>query len=85
MSTNLPNAELSWRRSRYGFAGFWFLSLLGAWFVLRLVLLLAFKPAALSVGEVALTFLSGFHRDVFAALLETVPLLCWMQIGRAHV
>ena len=80
MSTNLPNAELSWRRSRYGFAGFWFLSLLGAWFILRLVLLLAFKPAALSVGEVVLTFLSGFHRDVFAALLETVPLLCWMLI-----
>ena len=80
MSTNLPNAELSWRRSRYGFAGFWFLSLLGAWFILRLVLLLAFKPAALSFGEVVLTFLSGFHRDVFAALLETVPLLCWMLI-----
>ena len=33
MSTSLPNAELSWRRARYGFAGFWFLSLLGAWFV----------------------------------------------------
>jgi phosphoglycerol transferase MdoB-like AlkP superfamily enzyme len=80
MSTSLPNAELSWRRSRYGFAGFWFLSLLGAWFVLRLVLLLAFRPAVLSVGEVVLTFLSGFHRDVFAALAETVPLLCWMLI-----
>ena len=80
MSTRLPNAELSWRRSRYGFAGFWFLSLLGGWFVLRVVLLLAFKPAALSAGEALLAFLSGFHRDVFAALAETVPLLCWMLI-----
>ena len=41
MSTNLPAAGLSWRRSRYGFAGFGFLSLLAAWFLLRLVLFLA--------------------------------------------
>ena len=80
MSNNLPDAGLSWRRSRYGFACFWFLSLLAAWFVLRLVLLLAFKPAALSAGEALLAFLSGFHRDVFAALAETVPLLFWMLI-----
>jgi phosphoglycerol transferase MdoB-like AlkP superfamily enzyme len=41
---------------------------------------LAFKPAALSAGEVLLAFLSGFHRDLFAALAETIPLLCWMLI-----
>jgi phosphoglycerol transferase MdoB-like AlkP superfamily enzyme len=80
MSNNLPAAGPSWRRSRYGFAGFWFLSLLGAWFVLRLVLLLAFKPPALPVGDALLAFLSGFHRDLFAALAETVPLLVWMLI-----
>ncbi len=27
-----------------------------------------------------LVFLSGFHRDLFAALAETIPLLCWMLI-----
>jgi phosphoglycerol transferase MdoB-like AlkP superfamily enzyme len=80
MSNNLPDAGLSWRRSRYGFACFWFLSLLGAWFALRLVLLLAFKPAALSAGAALLAFFSGFHRDLFAALAETVPLLFWMLI-----
>ena len=80
MSNDLPAAGLSWRRSRYGFAGFWFLSLLAAWFLLRLVLLLAFKPPALPAADVLLAFLSGFHRDVFAALVETIPLLCWMLI-----
>ena len=80
MSNNIPTAGRSWRQSRYGFAGFWFLSLVGAWFILRLVLLLAFKPAALSAGEVLLAFLDGFHRDLFAALAETVPLLFWMLI-----
>jgi len=80
MRTDLPPAELSWRRSRYGFAGFWFLSLLGVWFVLRVVLLLAFKPPALPAVDVLLAFLSGLHRDLFAALAETVPLLFWMLI-----
>jgi phosphoglycerol transferase MdoB-like AlkP superfamily enzyme len=80
MSTNLPAAGLSWRRSRYGFAGFGFLSLLAAWFLLRLVLFLAFKPPALRATDVLLAFLSGFHRDLFAALAETAPLLLWMLI-----
>ena len=80
MSNDLPAAGPSWRRSRYGLAGFWFLSLLAAWFLLRLVLLVAFKPPALSAADILLAFLSGFHRDVFAALAETIPLLCWMLI-----
>ena len=80
MSNNLPTAGLSWGRSRYGFAGFWFLSLLGAWSLLRLVLLFAFGSAALPDREVLLAFLSGFHRDLFAALAETIPLLFWMLI-----
>jgi phosphoglycerol transferase MdoB-like AlkP superfamily enzyme len=80
MSTNLPAAELSWKRSRYGFAGFWFLSLLAFWFLLRLVLLVAFKPAAVPVSDLLLALLSGFHRDLFMALAETIPLLAWMLI-----
>jgi phosphoglycerol transferase MdoB-like AlkP superfamily enzyme len=80
MSNDLPAAGLSWRRSRYGFAGFWFLSLLACWFLLRVVLLLVFKPPGLSATNVLLAFLSGFHGDLFAALAETIPLLCWMLI-----
>lgn len=80
MSHTVPTAELSWRRSRYGFAGFWFLSLLAAWSLLRLVLLIAFKPPAVPAAELLLAVLSGLHRDVFAALAETLPLLCWMLI-----
>jgi phosphoglycerol transferase MdoB-like AlkP superfamily enzyme len=80
MSNELPAAGLSWRRSRYGFAGFWFLSLVACWFLLRVVLLLVFRPPGLSAANVLLAFLSGFHRDLFAALAETIPLLCWMLI-----
>jgi phosphoglycerol transferase MdoB-like AlkP superfamily enzyme len=80
MSNELPVAGLSWRRSRYGFAGFWFLSLLACWFLLRVVLLLVFKPPGLSAADILLAFLSGLHRDLFAALAETIPLLCWMLI-----
>ena len=80
MRSDVPAAGLSWRRSRYGFAGFWLLSLLAVWFLTRLVLFIAFKPAGASVADVVLVFLGGLHRDVFAALMETIPLLCWMLI-----
>jgi phosphoglycerol transferase MdoB-like AlkP superfamily enzyme len=80
MSNNLPAAELSWKRSRYGFAGFWFISLLVVWCLLRLVLLVAFKPAGVPVADILLALLSGFHRDIFMALVETIPLLAWMLI-----
>ena len=80
MSNDVPAAGLSWRRSRYGFACFWFLSLLAVWFLTRLVLFIAFKPAGASIADVTLVFLGGLHRDFFAALMETIPLLCWMLI-----
>ncbi len=80
MSNHFRAAGLSWKRSRYGFVGFCFLSLLGVWFLLRLVLFLAFRPSGLSPGEVLLAFLSGFYRDLFMALVEMVPLLFWMLI-----
>jgi phosphoglycerol transferase MdoB-like AlkP superfamily enzyme len=79
---NNPVSNLSWKRSRYGFAAFWFLSLLCGWFALRIVLFVAFRPTGLPITDVLLAFLSGFHRDIFAALLETIPLLCWMLVVR---
>jgi phosphoglycerol transferase MdoB-like AlkP superfamily enzyme len=80
MSSDVPAARPSWKRSRYGFAGFWLLSLLAVWFVTRLVLFIAFKPSGASAADVVLVFLGGLHRDFFAALMETIPLLCWMLI-----
>ena len=80
MSSDVPAAGLSWRRSRYGFAGFWLLSLLAVWFLTRVVLFIAYKPATVPVTDFVLIFLGGLHRDFFAALMETIPLLCWMLI-----
>jgi phosphoglycerol transferase MdoB-like AlkP superfamily enzyme len=80
MRNDVPVSQSSWKQSRYGFAGFWFLSLLGLWFLLRLVLLLAFKPAGAPVLDSLLVLLSGLHRDIFAAMAETLPLLVWLLI-----
>jgi phosphoglycerol transferase MdoB-like AlkP superfamily enzyme len=80
MSNDIPAAGSSWKRSRYGFAAFWFLSLLVLWFLTRVVIFIAFKPAGASAAKVVLVFLGGLHRDFFAALMETIPLLCWMLV-----
>jgi phosphoglycerol transferase MdoB-like AlkP superfamily enzyme len=74
----------SWRRSRYGFAGFWVLSLLTLWLLLRLVLFFAFKPAGLPASEILAAFFSGFCRDLLAALVLTLPLLFWLLITPDH-
>ncbi len=71
-------------RSRYGFAGFCFLSLLAGWLILRVALLCAYKPRGLALGDAALAFLSGFHRDLFAGLVEITPLLCWLALVPNH-
>jgi len=80
MNNGVSTRQISWGGSRYGFAGFWFVSLLFAWLVLRLVLFFAFKPPEPDFGEVARALLSGFHRDFFVALVETIPLLFWFLI-----
>ena len=77
MTSNSPTAV---RRSRYGFVGFCFLSLLACWFVLRLALLLVFRPPELTLANLLAAFLSGFQRDVFAALMEMIPLLVWLLL-----
>ena len=74
------NQQARWTGSRYGFAVFFFLSLIAGWTALRVVLFLAFKPAGLPRPEVVAAFLDGFHRDCFASLLLTAPLLVWMLI-----
>src|SRR5262249_38654650 len=76
----MSNQGSTWRQSRYGLAGFWFLSLLAGWLVLRVVLLCAYKPPSLPFSEAALVLLSGLHRDLFAALVEITPLLIWLLL-----
>jgi phosphoglycerol transferase MdoB-like AlkP superfamily enzyme len=73
---------LSWRRSRYGFVGFCFLSLVVCWFALRVALLLAFRPPAVPLVDLLAAFGTGLQRDVFAALVEIIPLLFWMLLVR---
>ena len=71
---------VSGRQSRFGFAAFWLVSLVAAFLALRLVLFFAFKPLGLAPADVALAFLSGLHRDLFVAVLLTLPLLAWLLI-----
>ncbi len=80
MNKSISSRELPWKQSRYGFAGFVFLSLLVLWFVLRLGLFLAFRPAGLTLTDVLRAFASGLQRDFFVALVETIPLLFWLLI-----
>jgi phosphoglycerol transferase MdoB-like AlkP superfamily enzyme len=85
MDTDTPNLPpVPWRHSRYGFAAFFFLSLLALWTLLRVVLFLAFKPAGLAPGEVAGAFLAGVQRDCFAASAYTVMLLFWMFLAHGR-
>ncbi len=79
MSDNPPAGLSTWKRSRWGFAAFFLLSLFVAFSCLRLLLLLKFKPAGLlSPGEVAQMFLIGARNDLFVGLLMTMPLLLWL-------
>ncbi|HSU55398.1 MAG TPA: hypothetical protein VLT36_15185, partial [Candidatus Dormibacteraeota bacterium] len=80
MTDNASLPAVSWTRSRYGFAAFWAMSLVMGWFLLRLVFFIGFRPPGVGMGQVFAAFLSGFQRDVFAALLESLPLLFWFVI-----
>src|SRR5215813_6233938 len=78
MIKNTSGSPLSWPQSRYGFVAFNFLSLLFAWFVLRIVFLLMFKSAAFSSGEAWRVLLVGLQRDLLGGLIMLTPLLLWM-------
>ena len=67
-------------RSRYGFLVFCFVSLLAAFTILRLVLLLKFAAPGTAPWNVLLAFAAGFYRDVIAALWFMLPPLFWCFI-----
>ncbi|HWW01447.1 MAG TPA: LTA synthase family protein [Candidatus Acidoferrum sp.] len=79
LNTPLTNARSPWRTSRYGFAGFWLLSLMAVWLALRLVLFFQFAPRA-PLGDECLAFLSGMCRDFVVALWLSLPLLSWLLL-----
>lgn len=70
--------------SRLSFAAFWILSLMAGWFALRLVLFVAFRPAAAPAWDSFLGFLSGAWRDLLAATWLILPLIFWLIVMPAR-
>jgi phosphoglycerol transferase MdoB-like AlkP superfamily enzyme len=69
-----------WYRSRYGLSLFWLGSLLLGYSAVRLVLLILFHPPDLTAGSLFSALLHGLHRDLFAGIALTLPLLSWLLI-----
>ncbi len=77
----LSPEDFPWKKSRSGFAIFFFFSLLVATTILRLVLFIKFgrhEPHA--SGSVVQIFLIGFHQDFLVALGTALPLFFWNWI-----
>ncbi|HLP77748.1 MAG TPA: LTA synthase family protein, partial [Candidatus Paceibacterota bacterium] len=73
----------TWKHSRYGFAAFFFASIVIALTVLRLVIFAKFAgPSEPTIADTAQTFLIGLHQDIVVALFTTLPLLFWFWIVR---
>src|SRR5438132_256727 len=73
---DVSSKPFSWKKSRYGFAAFFFISLLIACFLLRIVLLSRFdRGTTVSMGSIVQAFLIGLHQDFAVALMTTLPLL----------
>ncbi|MGN6553628.1 MAG: LTA synthase family protein, partial [Verrucomicrobiota bacterium] len=83
MTKTFSSSPSSWKKSRYAFAGFVLASLLGALFILRLVLFVKFgHQAPVTAGKAVEAFLVGLHQDLAVTLLTTLPLLFWLWIIR---
>jgi phosphoglycerol transferase MdoB-like AlkP superfamily enzyme len=82
--TDQTAPPIPWTRTRYGFAAFWCVFLVVASFALRLILFFAFKPSGLLAADVIHAFLSGFHRDLFVAVFQTLLLLAWFLLIPNH-
>ncbi|MCX6906270.1 MAG: LTA synthase family protein [Verrucomicrobia bacterium] len=81
-SLPLPGPGCSCRRSRYGLAGFFLVSLLLVWLALRAVLFVQFghdQPVA--VRDILAVFAIGLYRDFCVGLLMCVPLLFWFAVA----
>jgi phosphoglycerol transferase MdoB-like AlkP superfamily enzyme len=75
--------DFPWKRSRFGFAVYFFFSLMAILSLLRLVLFVEYgAPRHASAGAALQIFLIGFHGDFLAALVATLPLLLWFSLLR---
>jgi phosphoglycerol transferase MdoB-like AlkP superfamily enzyme len=73
--------DFPWKRSRFGFAVFFFFTLLVGGSLLRLVLFFRFGAfRQVSTETFAQVFLVGFHQDFLVALLTVLPLLFWFLV-----
>ena len=81
-SKELSAGDFPWKRSRSGFAVFFFFSLLTALTLLRIVLFWKFvrHEQAATAGSVLDILLIGLHQDFLVALGTTLPLLFWIWI-----
>src|SRR5436190_18039938 len=80
--TVLTTTRASSKRSRLWLVGFWFVSLLASWLILRSLLFIQFGSTG-SVGDIVLVFLRGFYGDLLAASWLTLPLVGWLALARA--
>ena len=80
-SLPLPGPGCSCRRSRYGLAGFFLVSLLLVWLALRAVLFVQFGHDQPVAGrDIFKVFAIGLYRDLCVGLLMCVPLLFWFAV-----
>ena len=68
---------LNQQRTRYGFAGFFLLSLLVCWTALRAVLYAEYHPENTPWKELVWTFLIGASRDLLVGSTYCLPLCLW--------
>ena len=78
--TDASKPVVPWSRSRYGFAAFNCLCLLIGWLVLRLVVLLAFRPSGLTPAAALQALAVGCYRDLLVAPAVILPQLLWFLI-----
>src|SRR5258708_2078535 len=80
MSDNSVASRQPWTKSCYAFVAFQILVLAALWSVLRVVLLIAFMPGGTGLDDAGRVLLGGLPRDLFAAIVVTLPFLLWMQL-----
>ncbi|HZR15952.1 MAG TPA: LTA synthase family protein [Verrucomicrobiae bacterium] len=72
-----PPPQRGWQASRFAFILAWLLTLLVAWFGLRLLLVLQFLPSA-PAKETFQALLHGLYRDAAVGLWLTLPVFAWL-------
>ncbi|HVU08800.1 MAG TPA: LTA synthase family protein [Verrucomicrobiae bacterium] len=77
MNQNPPVRAQQKSCSRYAFIVFCFFSLLAAFTILRVILFARFETEQVTLWNVLLAALSGFYRDIIAAVFLMLPLLFW--------